>query len=124
MDAFLAYLNGDARFTVVRQEEFTMDGHRAVEVELHFGENLTAPCWTLDGDSNDRTGILTWVPQAAGGGFWNDSIGGRNILVVTEADGVTLTFEALTFAGRDFQVDRASLDTVRFLDALPASPAG
>lgn len=99
MDAFLAYLTGDARFTVVRQEEFTIDGRRAVEMELGIGENLTTPCWTLDGDPDDRTGVLTWVPKAAGRAFWNAKIGDPHILVVTEVDGVTLTFEALTFPG-------------------------
>lgn len=122
MDAFLAYLIGDSRFTVVRQDDMTMDGQRAVEIEFRIGDNLTAPCWTLDGNANDRSGVLTWVPRTAGGGFWNGKIGDRGLLVVTEVDGATLTFEALRFAGEDFEVDRATLDTVRFLDTLPTPP--
>ncbi len=47
MDGFLAYLNEDPRFTVTSQEEFLLDGHRAVEVLFRIGESITAPCWDV-----------------------------------------------------------------------------
>lgn len=125
MDALLAYFEDDPRFEVTRREEYELDGHRAVEIDIVIGGGLEEPCWTFDGDSGNRRGVLTWVPQGAPqGSFWNDQIGGRDTLVVTEVDGATLMFEWLTSAHSDtFAVDRETLDTVRFLDALPEAPA-
>jgi hypothetical protein len=123
MDALLAYFEGDPRFEVTRREEYELDGHRAVEIDVEIGVGLEEPCWAFDGNTGDRRGVLTWVPQGApDGAFWNDQIGGRDTLVITEVNGATLMFEFLTFQGDDFSVDRETLSTVRFLEALPEAP--
>jgi hypothetical protein len=123
MDAFLAYLTEDPRFIVEEQEEFEIDGHRAVEIRFRTGTLDMAPCWTLDGDPNDRNGVLTWIPERAPGGFWNGEIGTEDALVVTEVGDATIVFEFLTIDGTSFEVDRETLSTVRFLDELPDRPA-
>lgn len=124
MDALLAYFEDDPRFDVQRREEFAIDGRRAVEIEIVIGAGLEEPCWTFDGDAGNRRGVLTWVPQAAPqGAFWNDQIGGRDTLVITEVDGIALMFEFLTFDGDLQTIDRETLSTVRFLDELPEAPA-
>ena len=125
MDAFLDYFRNDQRFTVVREDAFTIDGHRAVEVEIRLGDNLEQPCAPFDGDENDRRGILTWASHAAaaGGSFWNGLFGDQWPLVVTEVDGTTLLFEVGRVDGTTFRVDRSILDSVRFLDTPPAPPA-
>jgi hypothetical protein len=126
MDAFLAYLREDPRFTVTREAEYELDGHRAVEVEYRIGADITAPCWDLDGDPADKTGVLTYVPQANSfpEAFWNAPIDSLGLLVVTEVDGATLVFEsAIVEPDGSAVVDREVLDTVRFHDALPEAPA-
>jgi hypothetical protein len=122
MDGFLAYLNEDPRFTVVRQEESTIDGHRAVEVEFRIGDDLVAPCWAFDGNDLDRTGVLTWMPHVVSGGFWNAEIGSRDTLLVTEVDGAMLVFETGVVENGLFSVDQTIVDSIRFLDALPTPP--
>jgi hypothetical protein len=123
MDAFVEYLTTDPRFTVTGRQEYEIDGHPAVEVAFTIGADLEAPCHDFDGDPANKVGVLTWVPRGARGStFWNDQIGGRDILVVTEVDGVALAFEFVVVDGDDWRVDRATLDTVRFLDALPTPP--
>lgn len=125
LDALLAYFEDDPRFDIVRREEFEIDGRPAVEIEFTVGANLEPPCWTFDGVAGDLTGVLTYVPQGATPDtFWNAPIGSTGLLVITEVDGTTLTFEFLTFEDGTEAVDRATLDTVRFLDALPEAPAG
>jgi hypothetical protein len=123
MDGFLAYLTGDPRFTVTSQDEFQIDGHRAVEVQYTIGDSITAPCWDLDGNPADKTGVLTWNPHASSGGFWNAPIGGLGMVVVTEVDGTSLVFEPVKDSGDTWVIDREVLSTVRFLDALPTPPA-
>jgi hypothetical protein len=123
MDGFLAYLTGDPRFTVTSQEEFLIDGQRAVEVLFTIGASITAPCWAFDGNEADKTGVLTWVPHAATGGFWNAPIDSDGMLVVTEYDGTALIFEPVKPSGSTWVIDRDVLATVRFLDALPSPPA-
>jgi hypothetical protein len=124
MDALLDYFRTDPRFTVTSEEEFQLDGHRAVDLRFTMGANLSAPCWDLDGDPANKNGVLTWVPGAEidPNHFWNGPIGSPGLLVITEVDGATLAFEAATIDGGDFAIDRATLDTVRFLDTLPAPP--
>lgn len=123
MDAFLAYLTGDPRFTDVTQEEMTIDGRRAVAVRFRLGDDIEAPCWTFDGNENDRTGVLTWTIGAGTGGFWNGQLKTDGFLVVTEVDGATLTFEPGVMVDGQWTIDRDTLDTVRFVDALPTPPA-
>jgi hypothetical protein len=124
MDAFVEYLTTDPRFTVTGQQEYEIDGHPAIEVAFTIGEDLEAPCHDFDGDQTNKIGVLTWVPRAARGStFWNDQLGGKDILVVTEVDGVTLAFEFVVLDGDVWRVDRETLDTVRFLDGLPEPPS-
>jgi hypothetical protein len=127
MDAFLAYLRDDPRFTVTEEQEFQIDGHRAVQVDFQLGANIAEPCWDFDGDPSNKTGVLLWVPGAEGSpeAFWNGELDTPGTIVVTEVDGATLAFEAV-LVGEDgsFTTDREVLDTVRFLDALPEPPAG
>jgi hypothetical protein len=123
MDGVLGFLEADARFTVIDREESTIDGRPAVAVRLRIGLDIDAPCWSLDGDQDDPTGVLTYVPHAWAGGFWNNSIGGEEWLVVTEVDGVSLTFESLIF-GNGLAIDRDTLDTIQFVNALPTPPPG
>ena len=124
MDAFLAYLRTDPRFTITRDVEFEIDGHRAVDLAFQLGKNLTEPCWDFDGDPANKTGVLTWVPQAEQNPdfFWNGELGGAGIAVVTEVDGVTVVFESVNVDTGPASADREVLDTVRFLDALPEAP--
>jgi hypothetical protein len=123
MDGVLGYLEEDPRFAITERDEFTIDGHPAVEVRFTIGADIEPPCWSFDGNQDDPTGVLTWVPHAWSGGFWNDQIGATGLLVVTEVDGVSLTFETVDF-GAGLAVDRATLDTIRFLDELPTPPEG
>ncbi len=123
LDDFLGYLRDDPRFDVSREEEFTIDGRRAVAVEFRVGDEIEPPCWNLDGDPANKTGVLTWAPQAAGGS-WNFAIGSDGALVVTEVDGVSLVFEPLVTRGDILDIDRATLDTIQFVDALPEPPTG
>ncbi len=71
----------------------------------------------------DKRGVLTWVPHASTGGFWNAPIDDDGMLVVTEVDGTALIFEPVTRSGDSWAIDRTTMDTVRFLDALPTPPA-
>jgi hypothetical protein len=123
LDGFLGYLRDDPRFDVIREEEFTIDGRRAVQVHFRVGDAIEPPCWNLDDDPADKTGVLTWAPSADET-RWNFAIGSEGALVVTELDGVSLVFEPLIVTGSTFEVDRATLDTIRFLDGLPTPPEG
>ena len=126
MDAFLAYLREDPRFTVTREDEYELDGHRAVEVEFRIGADITPPCSDFDGDPANKTGVLTYVPGADPypEAFWNAPIDSLGLLVVTEVDGATLVFESvIAEPDGSATTDREVLDTVRFLDALPEAPS-
>lgn len=123
MDGFLGYLNGDPRFTVDSQKEYTIDGHRAVEVAFTIGKDIKAPCWDFDGNAADKTGVLTWATNASKGRSWNAPINSLGLLVVTEVGDATLVFEAASGPDSNPTVDRSTLDTVRLLDALPTAPA-
>jgi hypothetical protein len=126
MDAFLAYLRNDPRFTVTEEQEFDIDGHRAVRVDFQLGANLSEPCHDFDGDPANKTGVLLWAPGADPDPdyFWNGELDTPGTIVVTEVAGATLAFESvLVEPNGDFSTDFAVLDTVRFLDTLPEPPA-
>lgn len=123
LDAFIAYFEDDPRFTVSSKQEFTMDGHPAVQIEFQLGKDLKAPCWTFDGNKDDPTGVLLWRPHAIPDGFWNGQIDTPGFIVATQVGNDVIAFEAGKMVGKDWVVDRETLDTVRFLDALPAPPA-
>jgi hypothetical protein len=125
MDAFLAYLRDDPRFTIKKETEFEIDGHRAVEVVFQLGANISEPCWDFDGDPENKTGVLLWIPEAERNlqAFWNGEVDSEGIATVTEVDGATLVFEAVNgMTGDSLVSDRDILDTVRFLDELPSPP--
>jgi hypothetical protein len=123
IDAFLAYLRDSPQFTVIDETELTVDGRRAVEVEIRLGDDIQQPCDPLDGNEADRRGILLWASHAADGTFWNGTFGDQWSLVVTEVDGTTLLMEIARQDGTTWPVDRDVLDSIRFLDALPTPPA-
>ncbi len=124
IDGFLAYLNEDPRFTVLSQEDMTIDGRPAVKVEFKIGDTIKAPCWNFDGNPDDRTGVLTWVPKAETNPdfFWNAPIGSDDTLFVTEANGATLVFEGWAIKNGKEVIDQSLVDTVQILDALPTAP--
>jgi hypothetical protein len=122
LDALLAYFRDDPRFTVTKEEEFTMDGHRAVAIDFRLGQDIKAPCWTFDGNADNRNGVLLWMPSAIPEGFWNGLIDTDGFIVVTEVDGHTLAFEAGYMSQGAWKLDRGSVDTVRFLEELPEPP--
>jgi hypothetical protein len=125
MDAFLAYLRDDPRFTDHQETEMEIDGHRAVEVRFQLGADFSEPCWDFDGDPTNKRGVLLWIPAAERNlqAFWNGELDTQGIATVTEVDGVAYVFEAVNVKpGEDLTSDREVLDTVRFLDALPTPP--
>ena len=124
MDAFLAYLRTDPRFSVTHDREFQIDGRRAVDIAFRVGQNLSEPCADLDGDPDNPRGVLTWVPQDEPNSsfFWNTELGGAGIAAVTEVDGTTVVFESVNVETGPADADREVLDTVRFVDALPTPP--
>jgi hypothetical protein len=125
MDAFLAYLRDDPRFTVTEEQEFEIDGHRAVRVDFQLGADLTEPCWDFDGDPTNKSGVLLWIPGADPNqdAFWNGELDTPGTIVVTEVAGATLAFESvLVEPNGDFSTDFDLLDTVRFFDTLPEPP--
>jgi hypothetical protein len=117
------YLRDSPQFTVIDEAELTVDGHRAVEVEIRLGDELEQPCAPLDGNDADRRGILLWAPHAAEGAFWNGVFGDQWSLVVTEVDGTTFLMEIVRQDGSTWPVDRPVVDSIRFLDELPTPPA-
>jgi hypothetical protein len=123
IDAFLAYLRDGRQFSVIEETELTVDGRRAVEVEIRLGDAIEGPCAPLDGNESDRRGILLWAPHADQGAFWNGVAGDQWSLVVTEVDGATFLMEVVRQDGTTWPVDRDVLESIRFLDALPTAPA-
>jgi hypothetical protein len=124
MAGFLAYLNEDPRFTVISQEDMTIGGQPAVKVEFKIGDGMTAPCWTFDGNPDDRSGVLTWIPKGETDAefFWNAPLGSSDTLFVTEVNGATLVFEGYAVREGKEVIDQSLIDSVRFLDALPSAP--
>lgn len=124
IDAFLAYLRDSPQFTVIDETELTVDGHRAVEIEIRLGDAITPPCAPLDGNVADLSGILLWASHATVEASWNGTFGDQWSLVVIEVDGATVLMEILRQDGSAWPIDRSVLDSIRFVDALPTPPAG
>ncbi|HEY4634185.1 MAG TPA: hypothetical protein VIH00_09735 [Candidatus Limnocylindrales bacterium] len=122
-DAFLAYLRDGRQFSVIDETELTVDGRRAVEVEIRLGDAIEGPCAPLDGNESDRRGILLWASHAAQGTFWNGVAGDQWSLVVTEVDGATFLMEIVRQDGSSWPVDRSVVDSIRFVTELPTPPA-
>lgn len=123
IDPFLEYLRESPQFTVIDETEVTIDGHRAVQVEIRLGDDIAQPCAPFDGNEADRRGILLWASHAAGGHFWNGTFGDQWSLVVTEVDGATILMEIVRQDGATWPIDRSVVDSIRFVDTLPTPPA-
>lgn len=119
IDPFLAYLRESSGLTVSNQREATVDGRRAVVVDIGGRSDVARPCWT-NPDNGESSMILQWSQHADPSARWATEIGSSPWpIVITEVDGHTLVFEAVTGANT---LDQATLDSVRFLDALPTAP--
>ena len=123
VDAFVAYLHDSPQFTVIDETERTLDGHRAVEVEVRLGDHIGQPCAPFDGNVADRRGILLWASHAAVDASWNGAFGDQWSLVVTEVDGATILIEIVRQDGTAWPIDRSVFDSIRFMEALPEPPA-
>jgi hypothetical protein len=120
IDPFLAFLAGPTSgLTVSNQRETTIDGHRAVIVDIVGKSDVPPPCWT-NPDTGEKNMILQWTQHADLGARWATGIGGTSWpIVITEVNGHTLVFEDLKGANT---LDQSVLDSVRFLTALPTPP--
>jgi len=121
IDPFLAFLRGPkSGLTLSNERETTVDGHRAVIVDIR-GADLPKPCWT-DPDTKETNMVLQWTQHADPGWKWSTDVAGTTSwpIVITEVGGHTIVFEDIK-AGN--VLDQAVLDSVRFLTALPTPPA-
>ena len=110
IDPFLAHLASSRGLAVGGTTETTIDGHRAVKVDLTTKSGLD-PAGCFDG------GVLQWVPHAWDAGEYHLGIGQRDTVLVTDVDGATIVFEILDGSGA---VPQAVVDSIRFIDALPS----
>ena len=120
IDPFVAFLAGPTSgLKVSNQRETTVDGHRAVIVDIVGKSDVPPPCWT-NPDTGETNMILQWSQHADPGWNWATGIGGTSWpIVVTEVGGHTLVFEDIKTGTT---LDQAVLDSVRFLTALPNPP--
>lgn len=120
IDPFLQFLRGPSSgLNVSNEREITVDGHRALIVDIVGKADAPRPCWT-DPDTGETNMILQWSQHADPGWKWANSIGGTPWpIVITEVGGHTLVFENLKGANT---LDQSVLDSVRFLTALPTPP--
>jgi hypothetical protein len=122
VDPFLEFLRGpQSGLTLSNERETTVDGHRAVVVDIIGRADVPRPCWT-NPDSNETNMILQWTQHADPGWNWATDLAGPTPwpIVITEVNGHTLVFENVKGANT---LDQTVLDSVRFLDALPTPPA-
>jgi hypothetical protein len=119
IDPFLAFLRGPSSgLNVTNERETTIDGHRAVIVDI-AGKDVAKPCWT-NPDNGETNMILQWSQHADPGWNWATDVGGSSWpIAITEVGGHTLVFEDIKGANT---FDQSVLDSVRFLDALPNPP--
>ena len=119
IDPFLQFLREDSGLDVSNERETTIDGHRAVIVDIVGKPGTPPPCWT-NPDTGETNMILQWTQHADVGWNWATIIGGMPWpIVITEVDGHTLVFEDIKGGNT---LDQSILDSIRFLDALPTSP--
>lgn len=119
IDPFLAFLRGPSSgVNVSNERETTVDGHRAVIVDM-AGKDVPRPCWT-NPDNGETNLVLQWTQHADPGWKWAGDIGFPPYpIVITEVGGHTLVFENIKGANT---LDQSVLDSLRFLDALPTPP--
>jgi hypothetical protein len=119
IDPFLTFLREDSGLEISNQRETTIDGHRAVIVDIVGKPDTQPPCWT-NPDNGETNMILQWTQHADVGWKWATGIGGTSWpIVITEVDGHTLVFEDIKGSN---ELDQTVLDSIRFLKALPAPP--
>jgi len=120
VDPFLKFLREDSGLDVSNERETTIDGHRAVVVDIVGKPATPPPCWT-NPDTGEKNMILQWTQHADVGWKWATMIGGMSWpIVITEVDGHTLVFEDIKGGNT---LDQSILDSIHFLHALPAPPA-
>ena len=123
IDPFLQFLREDSGLTASNERETTIDGHRAVIVDIAGKADVPPPCWT-NPDTGETNLILQWGQHADIYWKWATEIGsGPWPIVVTEVDGHTIVIENAIAQGGGYVVDQSVLDSIRFLDALPTPPA-
>ncbi|MFL5641967.1 MAG: hypothetical protein ACJ771_06465 [Chloroflexota bacterium] len=119
IDPFLQFLREDSGLDVSNERETTIDGHRAVIVDIVGKPDVPPPCWT-NPDTGETNMILQWTQHADVGWKWATGIGGTPWpIVIAEVGGHTLVFEDVWGAN---DLDQEVLDSIRFLDALPSPP--
>jgi len=117
IDGFLSYLQDNKGLTVTDSQEMTIDGRRAVRVDITTADGITAPCF--------EGGVLQWMPHAAPDGDWHLMIGLPDTVFVTEVDGATIVLEVAaagtgeTNLDRNYVIPQDVLDSIHFLDAMP-----
>ena len=111
IDAFVAYLKTSNGQSVTGTTETTIDGHRAVQVDLTTKAGLD-PEGCYDGG-----GVLQWVPNSWDGGVFAIEVGADTTIFVTEVGGSTIVFEALDGSGASAP---AVVQSIKYLAALPS----
>jgi hypothetical protein len=109
IDPFVAYLSASTALEVVDATETTIDGNRAVRIDITTRDGIAA-----DGCADGN--VLLWVPHS-----WPDSdltmpVGGSESVIVTEVDGATVVFTVLDASGA---VATDVVESIRFIDELP-----
>ena len=120
IDPFLTFLREDSGLDVSNERETTIDGRRAVIVDIAGKADVPRPCWT-NPDNGETNMILQWTQHADPSWKWATGIGSASWpIVITEVDGRTLVIEDVRGANT---LDQSVLDSIHFLDALPTPPA-
>jgi hypothetical protein len=109
IDPFVDHLSSSSGLTVSGTSELTIDGHRAVRVDLATREGLD-PTGCADGH------VLAWMPHSWSVDEVTLPIGETDTVIVTEVDGATIVFRILDAAG---EVPQEVVDSIRYIDALP-----
>lgn len=110
-DAFVAYFQQLAGFTVDSVKEMTVDGYRAVRLVVHADENATC-----------RDGRLwEWQPKAepVDGSAWFLNPGVTDSLIIVDHPAGTVMFELLPAPN---SLEDQVIGSIRFLHALPTTP--
>jgi hypothetical protein len=122
INPFLQVLREDSGLTVSNERETTIDGRRAVIVDIGGKPDVQPPCWT-NPDTGESGMILQWAEHADVYAKWATEIGSAPWpIVITEVDGHTIVFEAVRADGTSWVLDQETIDSVRFLDELPTPP--
>jgi hypothetical protein len=122
IDPFLRYLREESGLAISNERETTVDGHRALIVDIGGRADVPPPCWT-NPDNGEANLILQWGQHADPSWNWATEIGSKPWpIVVTEVGGHTIVIENVITKDGAYAVDQSVLDSIRFLDALPTAP--